>query len=100
MFSSSMMVELIETFALPCIGVVALTISKLLVGTAAVAAQRWFLSVLVAVTMITCWTVIQSGEHWLSHTATLAMMFLGAVLVPDRVALAQRRITKSTPILY
>jgi hypothetical protein len=27
-------------------------------------------------------------------------MFLGAVLVPDRVALAQRRITKSTPILY
>lgn len=91
--------ELVEAFALPLIGMASLASSKLLDGAAARAAERWFLGVLLAVTVITCRTVIVSADSWLMHTATLSMMFVGALLLPDRRALAERRLPASTRMM-
>lgn len=82
-----------ETLALPLLGLAALVISKLTVGPAAQVAQQWFIGVLAAVTLITCRTVITSDTLWLLHTATLSVMVVGALLVPDRDALDRRRMS-------
>lgn len=87
------LLTLLEAFALPLLGSAALAASKLTLGPTAQAAQRWFLSTLVAVTLITCRTVITSNSCWLLHTATLSMMVVGALLLPDREALEQRRVS-------
>jgi hypothetical protein len=87
------LLTLCEAFTLPIIGSVALATSKLTVGGSAQAAQRWFLGVLVAVTLVTCRTVISCDPCWLLHTATLAMMVVGSLLLPDRQMLAQRRLS-------
>ncbi|TVP99350.1 MAG: hypothetical protein EA381_09955 [Planctomycetaceae bacterium] len=93
-------IGLLEAVSLPVIGTVSLAASKLLVGPLALAAERWFLGILLAVTVITCRTVILSGECWLVHTATLAMMFVGALLLPDRRSLAERRVAGAPRMLY
>lgn len=87
------LLTLLEAFALPTLGSAALVASKLTLGPAAQAAQRWFLGMLVAVTLITCRTVITSDDCWLLHTATLSLMVVGALLLPDRDALEQRRLS-------
>jgi hypothetical protein len=85
-----------EAFTLPLLGSVALVTSKLTAGSSAEAAQRWFVGVLVAVTLITCRTVITSDSCWLLHTATLSMMVVGALLLPDRQTLQERRVSQAT----
>ncbi|MGV3485294.1 MAG: hypothetical protein ACO1RT_12815 [Planctomycetaceae bacterium] len=85
----------IETLALPLIGSVALGLSKLTHGPMARISEQWFLGVLLAVTLITCRTVISAGECWLAHTSTLGLMIVGSLLLPDRDSLLQRRITQS-----
>lgn len=87
----SLALSLLEVFSLPLLGAASLLGSKLLIGTAAEAAQRWFVGILIAVALITCRTVIVQDDCWLAHTTTLAMMFLGALLLPDRQTLAERR---------
>lgn len=87
------LLTLLEAFAVPLLGAAALVVSKLTLGLLAQAAQRWFLGTLVAVTLITCHTVITSGPYWLLHTATLSMMVVGSLLLPDRDSLEQRRTT-------
>jgi hypothetical protein len=81
----------IEFFSLPAIGAIALTLSKVTAGDSARIAERWFLGVLLAVTLITCRTVIVLDNCWLAHTATLGFMIVGALLVPSRDSLDQRR---------
>lgn len=85
------LVMLLETFALPIVGGMAVLASKLTVGATAQAARHWFIGALVAVTVITCRTVINSDPHWLVHTTTLSMMFVGGLLLPDRQTLCERR---------
>lgn len=81
----------IEIFSLPIIGSVALGWSKLAVGVTARVAERWFLGVLLAVTVITCRTVMVHDPCWFIHTATLGLMIVGALLLPDRESLGHRR---------
>ena len=88
-----------DAFALPLIGCLALASSKLTRGATAEAAQRWFVGVLVAVTCITCHTVTTSASPWLLHTVTLSMMVVGALLLPDREALEQRRPATRAPLM-
>jgi len=90
------LLTLVETFSLPILAMLTLAASKLTVGATAQAARRWFFGVLVAVTLITCRTVINCDSCWLTHTATLSMMFVGALLVPDRESLENRRIADAT----
>jgi len=81
-----------ESLSLPVIGFAVLAMSKLAVGPTARLAERWFLGILFAVTLITCQTVISSGPCWFAHTATLGLMIIGALLVPNRDAIESRRI--------
>lgn len=87
------LLTLCEAFSLPVIGSIALASSKLTVGVSAQAAQRWFLGVLVAVTLVTCRTVISCDPCWLLHTTTLAMMVVGSMVLPDRQTVQQRRLS-------
>lgn len=81
----------VEVMSLPIVGSVALGLSKLTSGPAARVAEHWFLGVLLAVTLITCRTVIMLDACWLVHTSTLGFMIVGALLLPDRESLDQRR---------
>lgn len=85
----------IEIFALPIIGSVVLGLSKLTAGPTARVAERWFLGVLLAVTLITCRTVIVHDPCWFVHTATLGFMIVGALLLPDRESLGHRRFAET-----
>jgi len=85
----------IEVFALPVVGVFALAMSKLADGPTAHIAQRWFLGILLAVTLITCRTVIVLGPCWFAHTATLGFLIVGALLTPDRASMSDRDIATS-----
>ncbi len=80
----------IEIFTLPMLGLFVLTLSKVTTGPMAQLAERWFLGVLVAVTLITCRTVIKADPCWFAHTATLGLMVIGSLLLPNRAALASR----------
>ncbi|HBJ36455.1 MAG TPA: hypothetical protein DDZ51_17235 [Planctomycetaceae bacterium] len=81
----------LEVLSLPILAALSLGVSKLTVGATAQAARRWFFGVLVAVTLITCRTVITLDPCWLTHTTTLSMLFVGALLVPDRESFEERR---------
>jgi len=86
----------IEAFSLPLIGVIVLCLSKLTSGPSARIAERWFLGVLFAVTVITCRTVIFQDDCWFVHTGTLAFMTVGALLLPGRESLGQRRVAHTS----
>jgi len=88
----ALLFSLIEVFSLPIVGSVALGLSKLTSGDAARVAEHWFLGVLLAVTLITCRTVIVLDHCWLVHTVTLGTMIVGALLLPDRESMDQRRV--------
>jgi len=88
----ALLFSFIEFFSLPIVGAVALGLSKLTSGATARVAEHWFLGVLLAVTLITCRTVIVLDHCWLVHTATLGMMIVGALLLPSRESLDQRRV--------
>lgn len=90
----------LELLALPMLAVMSLGASKLTVGATAQAARRWFIGVLVAVTLITCRTVITCDPSWLTHTTTLSMLFVGALLVPDREAFEDRRVADTARITF
>jgi len=81
----------IEFFSLPLIGSFALALSKMTAGENARIAERWFLGILLAVTLITCRTVIVLGPCWFTHTATLGMMIVGSLFLPNRETIDQRR---------
>jgi len=84
--------SVIEFFSLPIIGLVALSLSKFTEGPTARIAERWFLGVLLAVTLITCRTVIVLGPCWFAHTATLGLMIVGSMYFPDRESIVRKRI--------
>jgi hypothetical protein len=88
----SLMISFVEVFSLPIVGSVALALSKLTSGSAVRVAEHWFFGVLLAVTLITCRTVIVLDPCWLVHTATLGLMIVGALLLPDRESMDQRRV--------
>jgi hypothetical protein len=88
-----LLLSVIEFISLPMIGSLALALSKLTAGPNARVAERWFLGILLAVTLITCRTVIVLGPCWFAHTATLGLMIVGALFLPDREAIDQRRVT-------
>lgn len=90
----------LEVLALPILAATTLGISKLTLGETAQAARRWFMGVLVAVTLITCHTVVTSDPCWLIHTTTLSMLFVGATLVPDRESLEDRKVAASVAVPY
>jgi hypothetical protein len=93
-------VSCLEVFALPILATMTLGVSKLTVGATARAARRWFVGVLVAVTLITCRTVITCDPCWLTHTTTLSMLFVGGLLVPDRETFEEKRVANSTQITF
>jgi predicted ABC-type sugar transport system permease subunit len=61
-----------EVLSLPILAALSLGVSKMTIGATAQAARRWFFGVLVAVTLITCRTVITLDPCWLTHTTTLS----------------------------
>jgi hypothetical protein len=87
-----------EVLSLPILAALSLGVSKMTIGATAQAARRWFFGVLVAVTLITCRTVITLDPCWLTHTTTLSMLFVGALLLPDRESFEERRIASTTRI--
>jgi hypothetical protein len=92
--------SLLEVLSLPILAALSLGASKLTVGATAQAARRWLFGVLVAVTLITCRTVITLDPCWLTHTTTLSMLFVGALLVPDRESFEERRVAESTRMTF
>jgi len=90
----------LEVLSLPILAALSLGVSKLTVGETAQAARRWFFGVLFAVTLITCRTVITCDPCWLTHTTTLSMLFVGALLVPDRESFEERRVADSARITF
>ncbi len=87
------LVNVLEAFSLPLLASLTLGVSKLTVGATAQAARRWFVGVLVAVTLITCRTVVTCDPSWLMHTVAVSMLFVGALLIPDRESVTARRLT-------
>lgn len=85
------LLNILEAFSLPLLASLTLGISKLTIGATAQAARRWFIGVLVAVTLITCRTVVNCDPSWLMHTVAVSMLFVGAILIPDRESFATRR---------
>jgi hypothetical protein len=91
----TLLLSFVEFFSLPIIGSSALALSKFTAGPSARIAERWFLGILLAVTLITCRTVIVLGPCWFAHTATLGLMIVGALYLPDRDSLDQRRFVET-----
>ena len=77
---------LMNGLLLPIVAGTTLVAAKLKVGEAARRAERQFLATLVVMTIITLRTVITSDDVWLIHTATLAIMIVGALVVPNQEA--------------
>lgn len=90
----------LEVLSLPILAALSLGASKLTVGATAQAARRWFFGVLVAVTLITCRTVITLDPCWLTHTTTLSMLFVGALLLPDRESFEERRVADNARMTF
>ncbi len=90
--SLMLLVSAVEVFSLPFIAISAIALSKLTHGETARTAERGFLGVLLAVTLITCRTVICVDPCWLVHTATLGLMIVAALLLPNRAAFEGRRV--------
>lgn len=76
--------SVLNALVFPLIAGVILAIAKLSSGEAARRAERQFLATLVVMTIITLRTVIMCDEVWLVHTATLAIMIVGALIVPSQ----------------
>lgn len=76
----------VNALVLPAIGLSLLLMSKLAVGVAARRAERRFLAALLVMTIVTLRTVITCDDLWLVHTATLSMLIVGALLVPNQDA--------------
>ncbi len=100
MSSWSVMMTAFENISLPLLGLIVLGMSKLTTGETARIAEQWFIGVLLAITVITCRTVIVHDECWLAHTATLGLMVVGALLFPNRESLSQRRVAAATAPQY
>lgn len=86
------LLNIVEAFSLPLLASLTLGVSKLTVGATAQAARRWFVGVLVAVTLITCRTVVTCDPTWLMHTVAVSMLFVGALAIPDRESFSDHRL--------
>ena len=80
------LISVVNLFILPLLGFLALMVSKLSRPELARTAERHFLAALVVMTLITLRTVIRCDDAWLSHTATLAVMIVGALSIPGQRA--------------
>ncbi len=80
----SQIAQIADTLLLPLIGSIALLVAKLSIGEAARMAERHFLVALVVITIVTLRTVIACDETWLVHTTTLALMIIGAFVIPGQ----------------
>ncbi len=76
--------SIVNAIILPLFAVAALILAKFSHGEAARQAERQFLATLVIMTIITVRTVITCDDVWLIHTATLATMIVGALVVPSQ----------------
>jgi hypothetical protein len=76
--------SMLGTFLFPLVGGVSLLATKLSCGVQQQTAERQFLVTLVIATMVTLHTVVICDDAWLVHTVTLAMMILGALVLPDQ----------------
>ena len=76
----------VDAIVLPLLGSTLLLLAKTAHGEAARRAERQFFAVLVVMTLITLRTVIRCDQTWLLHTSTLAMMILGALVIPSQDA--------------
>lgn len=76
--------EFIEAIVLPLIGGFMLLLAKFSEGDAARRAERQFFAVLLVFTLLTLRTVIMCHDYWLVHTATLATMIVGALVIPSQ----------------
>lgn len=75
---------LLNVLILPILAGTSLVLAKLCQGEAARQAERWFLATLVMMTISTIRTVANSDEVWLVHTATLATMIVGSLVIPSQ----------------
>jgi len=78
--------QIVNAISLPLIGGLSLLLAKLSIGDAARLAERHFFVTLVVITGVTIRTVIHCDEIWLVHTMTLAMMIIGALVIPSQEA--------------
>ncbi|MCG8652130.1 MAG: hypothetical protein MI861_19985 [Pirellulales bacterium] len=78
--------SVVDAIILPILGITALMFAKFSGGEAARLAERQFLATLVVMTLITIRTVVRCDEVWLVHTTTLAIMIVGALIVPNQKA--------------
>ena len=83
MFEITQMVLMMDLIMMPMIGCGALIMSKVIRGEMARWAERQFLATLVVITLVTLRTVIHCDDVWLVHTTTLAVMIVGALLMPN-----------------
>ena len=84
MFELAQFVLVVNALVMPLIGITALVLSKVSQGEGARRAERNFLVTLVLITVLTLRTVIHCDDLWLVHTMTLAVMIVGALLIPSQ----------------
>ncbi|TWT73381.1 hypothetical protein [Allorhodopirellula solitaria] len=76
----------LSVLGLPLIALAALLLAKLSTGAAARRAERRFLAVLVVMSLVTMHTVMTQNAAWLIHTATLGLMVVGSLWIPNQQA--------------
>jgi len=84
----SQITQVMDAVLLPLIGGCSLMLAKFSSGESARRAERTFLTVLVVISGFTLRTVIRCDEIWLLHTTTLAIIIIGALVIPSQEAVA------------
>lgn len=90
--------SIMDAIMIPLAAGIALMLAKLTRGEWARKAEKNFFAFLVVMTVITLRTVILCEEFWLIHTATLAIMIVGALVIPGHDSIEQAIRTDATPI--
>ena len=75
---------LLSTMVLPIAGGTTLVWAKLARGESLPRAQRRFFACLLVITIVTLRTVIHCDDAWLFHMGTLALMIVGALVIPGQ----------------
>ncbi|TWU66311.1 hypothetical protein [Crateriforma conspicua] len=86
LLDSTLMASVLSTMAMPVIGVSTLLSAKLASGESLAKAQRRFFACLLVITIVTLRTVIVCDDAWIFHMSTLALMIVGALIIPDHDA--------------
>ncbi|MEM9588983.1 MAG: hypothetical protein AAGA03_17010 [Planctomycetota bacterium] len=73
----------LTALVLPLFGGGMLVLSKLASGAAARRAEARFMAALVVMVVVTIRTAVVCDPQWLIHTMTVAVMVLGALMIPQ-----------------